>query len=305
MKALSLLPLLIAGLLPSASSAGSMKTPITVSAVAHGVKLTLTVPRREYPRNALIRAKLSLENISAEAVPVLGARFPACRYQYWAAARVLTKGGKAVYPPIVSPDEFISCGPLMFPLQLRPGETLRNTVFLVLRGSHIQGFTALGTEQEPIEVETPITTVRLTRKSSPHIRLQTSPVLEAVLRGQAHVRQARLYYYEWASCRDGEPRTMDWTPFSIRKARTYSFTPGCENPSEWHLAAGWLNYPIAQVDWKKGPFERERDEAEAYHKRHSLPEGSSVVRQHDAEGDSGSPLGHASHPSKESRAVQG
>ena len=39
-------------------------TPITVSAVAHGVRISLLIPRRSYPQDALVQFTVTLQNVS-------------------------------------------------------------------------------------------------------------------------------------------------------------------------------------------------------------------------------------------------
>lgn len=71
MERLSLLPLLtVVPFFPIKHAYATTNSSITVSTTAHGIRLTLSVPRRSYPRNALIRVGLRLTNLSHRNMPL-------------------------------------------------------------------------------------------------------------------------------------------------------------------------------------------------------------------------------------------
>lgn len=89
-----------AATLLTAESTTSAATPpvqkTVISAVSHGVKLTLMVPRRVYPRNALVRVVVTMRNLSQQDVQISGQGMFCCG-QYSLGAVVRDTSGQILY----------------------------------------------------------------------------------------------------------------------------------------------------------------------------------------------------------------
>jgi hypothetical protein len=119
--------------LPAAPAQARGTRAIQVSTVSHGLKLTLTVPAGEYPRGGLVRAMLSVQNISPGDIGLLGSD-----------VQVLSTKGEVLYPPSVPPTiepKGVTPWP---PLRLRSGRAVVERPFIVLRGPYVHAVVWLG-----------------------------------------------------------------------------------------------------------------------------------------------------------------
>jgi len=168
--------LLLAPIPPVASQPPAV--PLTgeylVTGVSHGVKLTLIVPRKAYPRDALVQVTIILKNLSHS--------------QMW-------------------------------------------------------------------------------------IEVHSSPPVSAVLHPATSQQRGDLYHAGWYACRmangqiqfggsgfyEGPPGPQGIPPFLFgylyfwAPSQSRVLQPGCSSPLEWHVVAGWLNQPVARVDYVTVP----------------------------------------------------
>jgi hypothetical protein len=106
---------------------------VQIETTTHGVKLFLSIPRRTYPRNALVRVTVRLQNISRRTVLVSG--------NNPSTVVVLDASHRAVYwpdTPFLGQALFGESVPPRLPLKLRPQQRPVNSFFLILRGPLLQ-----------------------------------------------------------------------------------------------------------------------------------------------------------------------
>jgi len=237
--------------LPSPARAGSAS--LTTGTAAHGVRLTLTVPQQVYPKNSLIQVTLQLQNVSGRAIHLgvgndswCGDRAP------W--AQVVKSNGSAVYPLAMPDAAGPSCAGMYSSRQipgpsLAPGHRIIRRFLVILRTDRIREIVELFTSKGLLPVRTPSIRLRLVAGLSPRMAWTRSPAMWVDIRpGGSNWEGPLRYVFAW-SC--GSSRTgflqegLDiWTV-----AHGSRFRPGCALPQQWDLVAGWLNHPVATIDY--------------------------------------------------------
>jgi hypothetical protein len=166
MKHFLLLPLLVVvPLVPIRHAYATTNSSITVSTTAHGIRLTLEVPRRSYPRNALIRVGLRLTNLSHRDMP-----FPHLHDTEGICSdsvmEVFNDQGVILYPPAIQtkPGEPTKpepgCPvPEIGGRQLHPGQTATGSDLDILRARNLHATVYLS---GVIRVRTPTVQLLLT-----------------------------------------------------------------------------------------------------------------------------------------------
>jgi hypothetical protein len=230
---------------------------ITVSTVSHGVRLTMTVPGDEFSEGALVRVRTSIENVSTHPIQ-LAATCPPWGTP-WVA--VLDGIGNVAYPPAVTAVGVkgrTKCSKLYLFTRLSPGATLRTTRLIVLRDPRLQARVTLATrvvagnlvegwrdmQGKTVAVHLlPATPLAATVTSSP--TLQVTVPLPSPDPGP-------LYYQYVLRCdtSSGASYPGTWT-WQHTTGPTIDLTPPtyCASTSEWHIAAGYLDHPVATIDY--------------------------------------------------------
>lgn len=252
MNGLFLLPvLLIASSLPEQHSTAPAHTGITVSTTLDGMRLTLSVPRRSYPRNALIRVAVRMTNRSHLTMPLpyLSDTGRPCAPS---TVEVFNDHYIVRYPPVVQarPGEPLPvsppCGaPGIEPTQLRPGQTVSGSDLVILRAEDIHATVYA----RRIRVTTP--TVRLVLTPSQPLPVTVSQGaggVYATVRPRGTIR-SRLYVNSvWECHEQGMVRVNaeGWGSQSSRRVHS-----GCSSPAIWYAAVGYLNRPVGVIDYVK------------------------------------------------------
>jgi len=227
---------------------------LTVSTVSHGVKLTLTAPHRDYPENALIRVSVRLENLSHHWKTVRGSG-PLCGSNR-PSAEVTTSAGLAVYPPAI-PFVFASCGRVLFGTRLLPGGVLQAHPLIILRGNRVQAYASI--DNQGTEIITKPLVLHLFPGVAPRVTITKTPFLQAAVRPTNEGTKKRLYFLYGYRC-PGDPAddgfigtasgVFQWQSTTLSHHGAYLFQVGCDNPIAWHVVAGYLNQPVATIDYR-------------------------------------------------------
>jgi hypothetical protein len=223
--------------------------PIGVSATAGGLRLTLTVPRRSYPRNALARVTVRVENVSHHDVTFMtpGIAPPGVTAPQ---VQVLDRTGHALFPPALS-DYPPLPGPAPSIVILHPGETQHMRLFIIVRGARIRATIPFTPRAQPFpSVQYPLNalttrpiTVRLTSAPSPTVtEHQTSagPVFDVTRPPGA---MGTLWWVSYTDCGDvtNMSYTFGWVPTGPRLGG------GCRPVQSWHATLGYLNEPVTSI----------------------------------------------------------
>jgi len=222
---------------------------ITTWAIAGGLKLTLTIPRRSYPRDALARVRVSIRNVAKHDVGywTTGVNLPGVASPQ---AEVLDRSGRIVFPPAM-PYMPPLPGPPPTLVPLKAGQTIGMNEYIVVRGAGVRASqrfvphlsrTAM---REANILTTHLVSIRLTAEAPPKLILRQSPEGPAV----DVVRPPNV---------SGSPLLLTYTDCGVPVNLNYSYswipsglhlTPGCSPVQAWHLRVAWLDHPVAAFDY--------------------------------------------------------
>jgi len=229
------------------------ESPLPSQAVtrSHGIRFTLVVPST-YPRNALARAILHVQNISQDTIPLT----TECG-ESTVDAQVIDAAGTVVYPPALRTSLPLSCPPAV-PKSLAPGASLKRSILVILRSARIRAVVSLA--GGPVTGR-PVSVV-LTKGRAPEVSLQTSPDVLLHVRAAKFERSTLLFAKSWGYCQvegaDGTERSgseTSWTVLHPSRGGVYLVRPnigpegGCHQPIEWHVVVGFLGEPVACSDF--------------------------------------------------------
>jgi hypothetical protein len=255
-------------LCPSVPMAGASGTQgVTVSACSHDVCMSLTAAARTFPRNALISVKITVTNENKKTI-----WFERQSMASEPVAEVLSASDGVLYPPPFTMPTLDAiwkeAGPELFP----SGSIIRAREYVVLRGSQVRAVTHFRIEVvdgSMITLRTPKVRLLLTATSSPTAALSTSPAVSAVLSrprdagqgpllhvgwyacpaGNGAIRYGGSGFYEGFSTTPGAPNYLVGSPYGWTPTLSRVLHPGCSAPLEWHAVAGWLNQPVADINY--------------------------------------------------------
>lgn len=220
---------------------------IRAMVIRHGVNLTLTVPRQVYPQNALIRVHVRVQNVLHRDLQVEADFRTACAHT--ARVEVLNAGGATVYPPALVPFPAPPCvAPPM--TILHAGETITRSPLVILRGPQIHASIGRLTTvnkgnqvtDQTVPVTTPNITVVLKPQAAPRITLHTRKSKIEALVDRPKAKHGPLLFQAFGDCPGAT--TLIWT-----KAVSGRISSGCSAISRWTIVAGWLNQPVATLNY--------------------------------------------------------
>jgi len=242
-------------LLTAVSTTSAAVPPVqktVISTVSHGVKLTLMVPRRTYPENALVRVVVTMRNLSRQDVQILGQGMYCC-FPYTLGAVVRDASGQIVYP---GDRREQTLGPPLFPLTVASRHSMSQRVFLVLRAGRVQGVVQVQKGSDYFTIVTPFVTVRLVAERVPQVILH-APVadqLTATIRPPTHMKG---YLYYWGSFGCGKTYLPAGLPYSqpfelsLHSKLTADCSYSAMPVTSWYVLAGWLNHPVVAIDYTR------------------------------------------------------
>jgi hypothetical protein len=248
LKHFMLLPLLVLPCLTRCSdtaggraqAAGSHS--IRVETTSQGIRLTLIVPGSIYPKDALVQVTLLLRNVSHHPVRL----DESCGHRPF--AEVTSRSGKQIYPLMFHPMPAIvgGCFGTAYP-RIAPGHTLVMHQYVVLLGSGVRGSDPTG------RIETKPAVVSLVPGERPGVIVTTRGGVHATVAPPPGAR-GPLWFLGWSSCVEhGIPYTevdRNWLPNTNGIAAPQFHSADCQRIIEWHAFAGYLNHPIATIDYK-------------------------------------------------------
>jgi hypothetical protein len=244
------------GLPPLATSYGAPrvvpKGSVTTWVMSGGLKLTLTVPRRSYPRNALAQVRVTLRNVTNHDVgywtSVVGPAGEAAPQ-----AEVLNAPGKVLFPPAM-PYWPPLPGPPPGLATLQSGQSVTESEYIVVRGARIratQSFMPRMTTNlnlPPYVLSTRPIFMRLTSEPAPTLALHGAPTDPALDVTRPSNVQGPMWSVRYANCGVQLP-VFVYTYTQVWVRSNLHLTPGCSPLLEWHLRVAWLNHPVAALDY--------------------------------------------------------
>lgn len=218
---------------------------VRVDTITHGVKLSLSIPRRTYPRDALVTVTLRLQNVSRHTVPVSVNNYPD--------AIVLDAAHQEVYSardPLFDRALFeLHGGPgPRPPMKLRPHRTMVGSYFVVLRGPLLEATAVIGPRGNERGIHGATLPLTLTYEAPPLVTITTIPTLHATITPPPGV-SASPYFVEQTRCADNDIMTGRGWQGANTDVLTPEFATDCTKPGAWVAVAGWLNHPVASIDY--------------------------------------------------------
>lgn len=222
---------------------------------SHGVVLSVSLARRTYPQDALVRVTVRLVNVSRRAVQVDGTEAAVCDQQ-GPGIRVSDRTGHKLYPPAIT-WLLTSCGPPIIPHPLLPGHVVQRRFLAVLRGNHIQAVASIGPSS--FEITTPPLSVVLVPEAPPHAVVHPDYLSHIDVTPATPSQRGRFYYVESEACLANNPGAPGAVGSAARIGRfqftrpnqdgVYRFSTICGSPTFWIFTGGWLNHRVATVEY--------------------------------------------------------
>lgn len=221
---------------------------VSVVVVTHGVKLSLRIPRRTYPKNALVTVTVRLQNVSRHTVLVSVDNYPD--------AIVLDSARQEVYAardPLLDQALFELHGPgPRPPMKLRPHRVLVAPYFVILRGPLLQAVAMVGERGKEHSIQGPTLPLTLTDEAPPTVTVGETPTIHATITPPPGV-SAPPYFIEQIQCTgNGTISAGRGWQAANTNVLTPEFPSDCITPHKWIAVAGWLNYPVVDLAWS-GP----------------------------------------------------
>jgi hypothetical protein len=224
--------------------------PITMWATGGGMRLSLTVPRRIYPRNALARVTIRVQNVSTHVVTYLspGDGLPGVSAPQ---VQALDRLGRVVFPPVQNEAPAIP-GPASFWVLLHPGGSRTFYDLVIVRGARLRATLQFTPRAQPFDgvqypqnlLATRAVTVGLTRADPPAITVRSTPSGPVADVGLPRGASRSLWWVSYADCTTEvtSPKseyTFGWQPTGPHLA------PDCFPLQTWYATVGRLNHTVA------------------------------------------------------------
>lgn len=214
----------------------------------HGVVVTLTIPRRSYPQDALVRVRLTVRNVSTRPRSLrVGLQAPN--------VTVLDSRGNEAFTsqaPLGADTLIVPKGGPRATV-LRPGHTFSTNEMIVLRGSRITYSAMLGRIGKSVHVVagTPIR-VSLTPEAPPPVVVYATPSLLHATITPSWSSSSRLYVLNQTACATSSVVTLTGGPWIQVEGSTLTTDAGCAGTVTWRALAGWIGHPAAVIRY--GPM---------------------------------------------------
>ena len=217
------------------------------SMVTHGLRMTLEVSRRTYPRNAVIVATLSIRNISRHAVSIKsGLNAPR--------VAVLAASGQEVYDPGTPLGDLTlapQTGPGPESFRLLPQKSWIVHDYVVLRGNTLEAREILGDVRnsgQEVSIDRPRLALRLTSEPAPQVVLSTPPLTARLI--PPSPQSTSLVSVSQTQC-DNVITGGGWV--AVNRGIIVPDVGAACRPGIWHAIAGWLNHPVATIVYRATP----------------------------------------------------
>jgi hypothetical protein len=224
---------------------------VQASVTTHGLRITLRVARRTYPRTAVIAATLTLRNISRHRVSVESGQ-DAPRLLVLADA-----GGQDFNSdqPLGDQSMLDRMGPGPRSTDLSPGDTWTIHAYVVLDGSTLTSTVTVGSFFHHIPLVTvagPQIRFHLTSEPAPRVVISDKP-LQATLTSPVPVTSRFIWYGETRCVEPWGATGLTATGWRVGGNGQIGLgdPSGCAHFT-WHAIAGWLGHPIAPITYDTG-----------------------------------------------------
>ncbi|MGI8968135.1 MAG: hypothetical protein ACR2GA_03415 [Chloroflexota bacterium] len=262
-------PVLLLGMIclaPAPAIARSSRTA-RVEVVRQGLAVSLSIPAKQYPVNAIVRATMQVSDETAGAIRLNRITFYGCWGTFPPQAFVMSNRRQMFPPVVLSPDIPICPRPHGGTMDLRAGASLVSHEYLLLRGPQIRAFVLLSSmrqqqlQQQTPFIGTPILTVKLTRGDAPTVRIQRGAAPVAHVLRPPYARGELFIGTGWVRS-VGAPsfgvrgvNAIDSVDSSWSRTNSLAVRPkldsGYSRIVQWHSVVGWLGHSAASIDFRQ------------------------------------------------------
>ena len=241
-----------------------------------GVRITVTLPQRSFPHDALVRTTVKVQNTSfSDLVQVERFRDPCAPPN--PTLRVLDSFGRTSDPLAVRRNPVLQLtmrqsglagcgvvpGGVSATLFLAPRKSAIVYRYLVLRTGHM--FISMSFNRyrgydprlhrckgERAYLSGSLTPIRLTVEPKPRVTEYGSPPRRVIVRPTRPVH-GNLIYTGWWTCAPRKSHRIGPGGFGWVDAggMRINFDPGCGKVTSVHIVAGWLNHAVAFIDYRR------------------------------------------------------
>lgn len=229
-------------------SVSATAEPHRAVVVKQGVRVTVSLPQRSYPRNALVRVWIGARNVSNHTIYVP----ESCAGPSNPHITVLTGTGHIVFPPLIPTPA--PSGPVVMgcmaakPIPLKPGHSLHWRQDAVLRGTQIMAHIGLGNARSYGHSSRWITgrlRVQLTPPDAPTITIHSAP--STTIDVTSTSGSGPFVVNDWWFC-PGDDRLNGPNERTTTIAGSTISVP-CSRPTEWHGVVAQIGHSLAQFDY--------------------------------------------------------
>lgn len=211
--------------------------------VGGGLRLVLQLPSRTYAWNSLVRVQVELDNRSQRSVTV----YSMCEAVGFLGVQAIGRNGKILFPPAVGGAPSPGC-PILI-RQLGTGSRIVRSIYVILRSDRLRAVAEVSVGAGHGQMLTQYLKLHLVNGAPPRVRVVTGQTVSAEITPSGLVRGS-LHYMEWTKCAAaGSLASFTATRFwAVARGRRLS-AELCDRGSEWHAVAGWLNGPVAYINY--------------------------------------------------------
>ncbi|MDQ2744174.1 MAG: hypothetical protein M3Z66_18035 [Chloroflexota bacterium] len=233
------------------------------SRISHGIRLVVSLPRASYPWNALASVTVRATNVSNHAIGIEPTEVPDSCWIYAPVIVVQRKDGSTAFPPAIPGEPGPTCAPFIGPLsshsqELPPGQSIAMRQHVILRAAHVRAYLNLAVGGRSVKLTTPLLSLHLFSSPPAQATLHLGLLVFATAQPPPGAHGAVLIA-EWWDCRgralEGAPGyvVMEGAQGPFRPVNPGRIRPqivaGCNRLLRWHAAVGWLNHPVASIDY--------------------------------------------------------
>jgi hypothetical protein len=262
----------IARELVSIIRAASVSMVSTITTM-NGLRLTLSIPERVYPLDALASVLIEVTNVTASPISLLSQPYNDASLAEAIRINELDDAGKFVPPPQAFQDYKLPPPPSPpIPVAIRPHQTVSMRTAIILWADHVQiaasMLCAQGMATPCGDVKSAPVAVQLTNPDPPRIDLIDSGGQPMALVRGAAVYPGALLYRSSVQCTFANGQTENYelpggAEFGNLWAQTNGIlfsppscpyygpdtTPGPQTLTSWRLIVGWLNHSVGVLDY--------------------------------------------------------
>jgi len=228
--------------------------------ISHGIRLVVSLPRASYPWNALASVTVRATNVSSHVIGIAPTEVPD---NCWIDAPVVVvqrKDGSTAFPPAIPDEPGPNCAPTFITdsRPLPPGKSITVRQHVILRAAHVRAYLNLAIGGRSVKLLTPLVSLHLFSSPAAQATLHLGSEIFATAQPPPGARGAVLIA-EWWHCRGralvGAPGyvVMEGAQGPFRAVNPGRIRPqivaGCNRLLQWHAAIGWLNHPVANIDY--------------------------------------------------------